>query len=249
MIKHLLFLAGTGEARQLLAVFASERRFRITASLAGVTDRPLPLGVETRFGGFGGVDGLTNWCASHDVDAIIDMTHPYAAQMSGHAAAQSANLPVIAFFRPAWQISVYDSWQEFDSWKDMASALPVDARPFLAGGSRTLDAFASRPEISCLARGLSSDKKFKKMININVLKSLPFKNIEDEIKLLNEYRITHICAKNSGGEWSKAKIGAAQKLNLPIWFLRRPSTEKGYNYYKVFHSLDEVKTAIEKLFI
>ena len=247
MIKHLLFLAGTGEARQLIALFASETCFRITASLAGVTDRPLPLGVETRIGGFGGVDGLKIWCSAHHVDAIIDMTHPYATQISNHAATLSTDLPVIAFSRPAWRTNTHDYCQEFDSWKDMASALPVNARPFLAGGSRSLYAFTSRPELSYLARGLSFDTNLKKIININLLNSFPYKKIEDEIALLKEHSITHVCAKNSGGDWSKAKIEAAQELKLPIWFLRRPSTEKGHRYYKNFDSLDEIKTTIEKL--
>ena len=249
MIKHLLFLSGTGEARQLLALFASEIRFRITASLAGATDRPLPLGVKTRIGGFGGVDGLRNWCAAHSVDAIVDMTHPYAAQISNHAAALSSDLPVLAFLRPAWQSTAYDSWQEFNSWTDMASALPVDARPFLVGGSRALDAFAIRPDLRCVARGLKFDVKFKKMPNINLLEGFPYKNIKEEIQLFSKYRVTHICTKNSGGEWSKAKIGAARELGLPIWFLRRPLTEKGYRYYRLFHSIHEIKIAIEQLII
>ena len=55
---HLLVLAGTGEARQLLAQLATNPNIRITASLAGATDRPAAFGVETRIGGFGGVEGL-----------------------------------------------------------------------------------------------------------------------------------------------------------------------------------------------
>ena len=249
MSKHLLFLAGTGEARELLASFAFKTRFRITASLSGVTNKPLPLGVETRVGGFGGVDGLANWCVTNHVDAIIDMTHPYAAQMSIHAAALSADLPVFAFSRPAWQTSKYHCWHEFDSWTDMASTLPVNSRPFLAGGSRALHAFAIRPDLMCLARGLNFDIKFKKMINIKILNKTPHKKIEDEIKLLLEHKITHVCAKNSGGEWSKAKIEAAQELKLAIWFLRRPSIVNGYRLYKLFQSLDQMKVTIEKLIV
>ena len=96
---HLLVLAGTGEARQLLAQLATNPNICITASLAGATDRPAAFGVETRIGGFGGVEGLAKWCDMHAVDAIIDLTHPYAAQMSRHAAALSADLPVIAYAR------------------------------------------------------------------------------------------------------------------------------------------------------
>ena len=105
---HLLVLAGTGEARQLLTQLAINPNIRITASLAGATDRPAAFGVETRIGGFGGVEGLAKWCDRHAVDAIIDLTHPYDAQMSRHAEALSADLPVIAYARPAWQAAKND---------------------------------------------------------------------------------------------------------------------------------------------
>jgi precorrin-6A/cobalt-precorrin-6A reductase len=51
-MRHILVLAGTGEARQMLAWLATEQGFRITASLAGVTSAPHALGVATRSGGF-----------------------------------------------------------------------------------------------------------------------------------------------------------------------------------------------------
>ena len=151
---HLLVLAGTGEARQLLAQLATNPNIRITASLAGATDRPAAFGVETRIGGFGGVEGLAKWCDRHAVDAIVDLTHPYAAQMSRHAAALSADLHVIAYARPAWQATKDDRWTEFENWAAMAAALPAQARPFLAGGSRAVTAFVSRADLWLLARGL-----------------------------------------------------------------------------------------------
>ena len=120
---HLLVLAGTGEARQLLTQLATNPNIRITASLAGATDRPAAFGVETRIGGFGGVEGLAKWCDGHAVDAIVDLTHPYAAQMSRHAAALSADLHVIAYARPAWQAAKNDRWTEFENWAAMAAAL------------------------------------------------------------------------------------------------------------------------------
>ena len=183
---HLLVLSGTGEARQLLAQLAANPKIRITASLAGATDRPAAFGVETRIGGFGGVDGLAAWCDMHAVDAIIDLTHPYAAQMSRHAAALSAELPVIAYSRPAWQAAKGDHWTEFENWKAMAAALPRQARPFLAGGSRAVDAFVSRADLWLLARGLKFRNELKKFNNLELINDFPKKKIEDEIALLTE---------------------------------------------------------------
>ena len=240
---HLLVLAGTGEARQLLAQLATNPNICITASLAGATDRPAAFGVETRIGGFGGVEGLAKWCDMHAVDAIIDLTHPYAAQMSRHAAALSADLPVIAYARPAWQAANDDRWTEFENWEAMAAALPAQARPFLAGGSRAVTAFVSRPDLWLLARGLRFDDDLKKD-NLKLINGFPKKQVEDEKALLTEYEISHICAKNAGGKWSFAKIEAARQLGLPVWFLARPDCQKGHQHYQICHSLDDLTAAI-----
>lgn len=243
---HLLVLAGTGEARQLLAQLATNPNICITASLAGATDRPAAFGVETRIGGFGGVEGLAKWCDMHAVDAIIDLTHPYAAQMSRHAAALSADLPVIAYARPAWEAANDDRWTEFENWEAMAAALPAQARPFLAGGSRAVTAFVSRPDLWLLARGLRFDDDLKKD-NLKLINGFPNKQVEDEKALLTEYEISHICAKNAGGKWSFAKIEAARQLGLPVWFLARPDCQKGHQHYQICHSLYDVIAAIKAI--
>ena len=66
---HLLVLAGTGEARQLLAQLATNPNICITASLAGATDRPAAFGVETRIGGFGGVEVVCRFLRVRGVPA------------------------------------------------------------------------------------------------------------------------------------------------------------------------------------
>jgi precorrin-6A/cobalt-precorrin-6A reductase len=244
---HLLVLSGTGEARQLLASLAADPLVRVTASLAGATPRPAPLGVETRIGGFGGIEGLAEWCDAHDVDAIIDMTHPYAAAMSHHAAALSARLPVIAYHRPAWQAQAGECWVEFDSWDAMATELPRDARPFLAGGSRAITAFVKRADLPLLGRGLKFDDELSSINNLNILNALPSKKVEDEVALLTAHNISHICAKNSGGNWSYAKIAAARALGLPVWFLARPALPQGHQHYQICDNLDAVSEAINAI--
>ena len=244
---HLLVLAGTGEARQLLAQLVTNPNIRITASLSGATDRPTAFSVETRIGGFGGIEGLAKWCNRHAVDAIVDLTHPYAAQMSRHAAALSADLPVIAYARPAWQAAKDDRWTEFENWAAMAAALPVQSRAFLAGGSRAVTAFVSRVDLWLLARGLKFDDDLKKYNHLVLINDFPKKQIEDEKALLTKYEISHICAKNAGGHWSFAKIKAARELGLPVWFLARPDCQKGYQHYQICHSLDDVTAAIKAM--
>ena len=247
-MRHILVLAGTGEARQMLAWLATEQGFRITASLAGVTAAPHALGVTTRSGGFGGVDGLADWVRQHNVDVMLDMTHPYAAQMSRHAAAaaDALSLPTIAFHRPPWIAEADDQWAVFDSWQAMAKAVPVAAKLFIAGGSRDLEAFCQRSDISLLIRGLNLDHYKLKYSNINIIKSLPHKSVELEAGLLRDHGITHICCKNSGGAFSQAKLQAARLLRLPVWMLARPTAPQATPFYQILHDVDSVKQALAR---
>ncbi|MDB4852358.1 precorrin-6A/cobalt-precorrin-6A reductase [Alphaproteobacteria bacterium] len=245
-MRHLLVLAGTGEARQTLAWLATEQGFRITASLAGVTSAPHVLGVETRSGGFGGVDGLADWVRQHNVDMMLDMTHPYAVQMSRHVAAvaDALSLPTIAFYRPHWIAEAGDQWTVFDSWQAMAKAVPAAAKLFIAGGSRDLEAFCQRSDISLLIRGLNLDDYKLKYSNISIIKILPNKSVELEAGLLRDHGITHICCKNSGGAFSQAKLQAARQLRLPVWMLARPIAPEATPFYQILHDVDSVKQAL-----
>ncbi|ADE38800.1 precorrin-6A/cobalt-precorrin-6A reductase [Candidatus Puniceispirillum marinum] len=248
---HLLILAGTSEARFIIGELKDDVRFTITASLAGVTPSPIDLLVPTRKGGFGGASGLAGYCATHNVDAIIDLTHPYATQMSqnAHAAATMSGVKLIRYMRPAWQAGKGDHWRYFDSWTEMAQALPAGARVFLAGGSAALPAFQDADHIDVLARGLKTEN-VNKSHNFKFIESLPNKMSEDEEALFKAHAITHICAKNSGGNASIAKLHAARSLALPVWLLTRPKADMQDNTSDQFISGDiaEILRHIKHMF-
>ena len=94
-----LLLGGTGEARELAARLYPDTD--IISSLAGrVPDPALPVG-PVRIGGFGGVDGLREWLRDNDISAVIDVTHPFAATMTAHAAQACAERGLrVGCFRP-----------------------------------------------------------------------------------------------------------------------------------------------------
>ena len=180
---HLLILAGTGEARTIIKALKDDMRINITASLAGATPSPIDLMVPTRKGGFGGATGLADFCRTHNVDAIIDLTHPYAAQMSRNAndAAAMAEVKLIRFMRPAWQAGKGDSWQYFENWHDMAKALPIGARVFLAGGSGALAVFSQLDHVDIWARGLNQNNNTK---SNNNGKNNEINSISEDLKRL-----------------------------------------------------------------
>ena len=86
---NVLILGGTTEASDLARALADDPAIRAVLSLAGRTRAPVLPAVAARRGGFGGVDGLACYLRDHAVDALVDATHPFAAQMSRHAPSSS----------------------------------------------------------------------------------------------------------------------------------------------------------------
>ena len=109
-----LVLAGTAEARAVIDGLASSGRFALTASLAGATQTPAPLPVPTISGGFGGTDGLAGYCREHGIELLVDVTHPFARQISRNArlAARQAGIMLLRYDRPPWQPRDGDDWQQ-----------------------------------------------------------------------------------------------------------------------------------------
>ena len=217
-----LVLAGTAEARAVVAMLASDPAFIIEASLAGATTAPTSLCVPTHRGGFGGEAGLASFSRDHGIDLILDVTHPYATTISGNAAqaAQRAGIACLHYQRPPWMPEQADRWQHFSSWQDMADAIPAKTRVFLAGGTQSVEMFMRRTDITLIARALNLADKTSSPQTI-FINALPSKTVEGECKLLKKHNIALICCKNSGGNSSFAKILAARKCGIEVWMLDR----------------------------
>ncbi|MGX1497970.1 cobalt-precorrin-6A reductase [Roseibium aggregatum] len=221
---HILLLAGTSEARQLGKTLAEAfPESRLTASFAGVV-RDLPdLGVPTRVGGFGGVEGLLAYLRQEKITAIVDATHPFAAQMSHNAAeaAKTLNMPLLRLERPSWQPGESDRWTHVVSMDEAAMALPTGARAFLAIGRKEIERFTHRTDIFGLARMIEPPPA-PLPGSWELLLSRPPASAAEEISLFRDRNITHVVTKNSGGSRSFAKIEAARALKLPVIMIARP---------------------------
>ena len=247
---HLLLLAGTIEAREM-ARYLSMRvsrspELRVTASLAGVTTNPAPLAVPTRTGGFGGVAGLADWVRSEQVTMIIDMTHPYAAQISEHAidAARQTFVAHVRFERACWVPESQDRWQSFKNWQEMIEAVPRGAHVFVAGGSKMLSGCLWRDDITVTARALL--RPYDIPDRITIVLSPPKDTIEEERAMLQSHKITHIFCKNSGGMAARAKIDAARMLGLKVWMLERPNLPKAASVSSLEHLQKSIETHLSR---
>jgi precorrin-6A/cobalt-precorrin-6A reductase len=223
---RLLILGGTAEASALAAAIAGRAGVEAILSLAGRTRDPAPAAVPMRIGGFGGPEGLRDFLNAERIEALIDATHPFAAQMSRHAAqaCAAADVPLIAFTRPPWERRGGDHWIEVDAMAEAARAIGAAPRDvFLTQGRLQIAAFGAAPQHRYLVRAIERPAEIDALPHHRLILSRgPFK-LADEEALMRTANIECVVAKNSGGDATYAKIEAARNLGLPVVIVRRPA--------------------------
>jgi len=197
----------------------------VTLSLAGRTASPLAQAVPVRSGGFGGTAGLAQYLRDHEIHALIDATHPFAATMSAHAqsAAARTHTPLLSLRRPPWRAIAGDRWTEVHDAEEAARTLGAEPRHvFLAVGRQELAPFVAAPHHRYLIRSVDPVAPPLDVPRARyILERGPFGE-DRERELLREHEIDIIVAKNSGGVATYGKIAAARTLGLPVILLRRP---------------------------
>lgn len=217
---RLLILGGIGEAVKLARMLAPVHT--VTYSMAGKGRIP-DLPCLVRVGGFGGVDGLAAFLQEHHIELLIDVTHPFAAQISHNAvqAARRAGVPVWAYRRPAWQPEAGDDWRFAADWAGVRSALREFQRPFFTLGLEPLRHIADiPPDQHWLVRCLAAEPPVLPRLTL-LCATGPFV-LEKELALLRDYQIDVLAAKNSGGGAVEAKLAAAREMGIPVVMLDRP---------------------------
>lgn len=229
MSPHILILGGTTEARELAAGLASRPGVRVTTSLAGRVTRPGAVAGEVRIGGFGGVAGLADWIREEQVDALVDVTHPFARAITAHAvrAAAATGVRCVVLRRPGWRPGPGDRWHQVDSLEEAARLLPsLGRRVFLTTGRTELAAFAHLTELHFVVRSVELPEPPMPPHTEVLLARGPF-TVADESTLLYDHCIDVLVTKDSGGAATSAKLTAARELALPVVVVRRPPLPDG----------------------
>jgi precorrin-6A/cobalt-precorrin-6A reductase len=226
MTGEVLVLGGTGEARRLAAALLAEG-IDVLSSLAGRVAEPvLPEG-PVRVGGFGGAAGLADWLAEHRPRAVVDATHPFAAQITASAATAAAahGTPLLRLQRPGWTPGPGDTWRFVDSLTEAAAAVAGYASVFLTTGRQGVAAFADLPG-RVLVRSVDPPDQPLPAGATLLLDRGPF-SVVDELALMREHAVDVVVTKDAGGHMTEAKLTAARELGVPVVLVRRPPLPAG----------------------
>jgi precorrin-6A/cobalt-precorrin-6A reductase len=244
MTFKVLILGGTLEGRTLAERLVQEPRYDTLLSFAGRTASLQPPGVPHRVGGFGGIAGLVAFLRDERVDALVDATHPFAAQMSSHAvmACDDTRTPLIRLERPAWRANAHDRWLDVANMPAAAAALGADPkRVFLSVGRLEIAAFGAAPQHDYLIRAV--DPFVPDLPRARVLAARGPFELSAELALLEQERIEVLVSKNSGTVATYAKLAAARALALPVVMVARPQLPAA----ECAASLDEVSAWLAAL--
>jgi precorrin-6A/cobalt-precorrin-6A reductase len=223
---RLLLLAGMAESAQLAGALAREHRVAPIASLPRAVRAPVPLGVPTRIGGWGGEAQFREWLRRERVHAILDATHPFDAGMSDRAvrAAGDLGLDYLRFQRPPWKPGPEDSWTFLNDCAEVALKLPEGATILLDTGGRGAERVGHLDHRTVYCRldarlsppALPNGKEWTYLIG-----RAPY-DAESEALLYHRLGLDWIVLLNTGGMEERPKLEAARRLGLRTGVVRRP---------------------------
>lgn len=222
-VERYLILGGTAEAASLAATLAQAGEAEVITSLAGRTASPAPLPGLVRIGGFGGVDGLVDYLRAESITRVYDATHPFARTISANAAAacHQTGIPLHVMTRPVWQQHPDDMWINVDTLEQAVKVLPENARVFLALGRQYIEAFSHRKDCHFALRMVDAPVHDPGFADAHIILGKAQADWTKEKQMLESFNITHVVARNSGGDAGYGKIIAARALRIPIVMIGR----------------------------
>tara|TARA_B100000989_G_scaffold134153_1_gene99695 strand:+ start:787 stop:1527 length:741 start_codon:yes stop_codon:yes gene_type:complete len=243
MVKKILIIGGTNEGNKL-ASFFENHNFEYIISYAGIVEEVYKKKFRKRVGGFGGRIGILNFIKKNKITHVIDASHPFSSNISINTfnVCESCNIPIVNFTRKPWFKMKGDNWikvKNFDESIKYLKGKPKNV--FLAIGKKNLHIYKKCPQNFYLLRVINKQNIDNFFPNQEYITYDALYNVEEEIKILKNYKIEIIVSKNSGGELAYSKIVAARELKIPVIIIARPKSltlKKVYDLESVLKWLD-----------
>lgn len=240
---RILVLGGTTEASRLSERLEKRTDVWALLSLAGRTHEPAAQALNTRVGGFGGIDGLAAFLKDQRIDLLVDATHPFAARISANAvaASQMTGVPLLRYTREPWKPVEGDHWIEVPDLDAACAALgPAPKCVFLTVGRLGLSAFEAAPQHHYVVRSIDPPRELNLPDYRLLLERGPFDE-ESQARLMQAERVEIMVTKNAGGDATYGKVAAARRLGLPVIMVAPPEPVSVTTY----HELDDLMADIE----
>ena len=200
---------------------------------------------------------MKRFCQQENIKAIVDASHPYAAEvsLSAIAVADWLDLSYLRYERSDYQISNFkkekSSIIELDSFNTLLSGNYLqDRKVLLTVGCKVLPRFqAWQKQATLYARVLPKIKSLNVALqagftNNRIIAIRPPLTIELETALWQQWKISLVVAKASGkagGEDIKRQVAAS--LNIPLIIIARPQID----YLQKTTNLKEVIAFCQKI--
>ena len=239
-MSRILLLGGVGDALVIARRLAPQDIY----SLAGLGKVPADLPCQVRVGGYGGAEGLAAFMAAEGSGLLLDITHPYAAQISANAAraAELSGVPCWALRRPGWQAGGGDDWREVADWAALSAALEPFQRPFFTLGREPLAHLHEIPLSQYWTVRCLDDYPGTPRARVIGARG-PF-NLADERALFAAGQFDVLISKNSGSSATDPKLQVARELGLPVLLLARPPLPA---VDRQFSAVEDVWSALQAL--
>ncbi|RFB76294.1 cobalt-precorrin-6A reductase [Methylovirgula sp. 4M-Z18] len=232
---NILILGGTAEAMQLADTVAALPEFHAVFSYAGRTREPVAPAIPYRVGGFGGVEGLRAYVREHQVAAVIDATHPFAAQISANAvqACAAEDVPLCVLSRAPWQATDDDLWISVPDIAASVDALgDAPARVFLTVGRLHICVFARAPRHHYIVRSIEPPDDLSFLPDHKLILARPHFTYESERELMRNERVDILVTKNSGAASTAPKLAAARDLGIRVVMIERPRAADALTFHR-----------------
>ena len=223
---RLLLLAGLPEAAQIAGALAREHRVAPIAALPRAVRAPVPLGVPTRIGGWGGEEQFRDWLRRERVHAILDVTHPFDVHIADRAcrAAQDLGLDYLRFQRPPWRPGPEDHWIFLNDCAEIAQKVPEGATLLLDTGGRMAAQMGhlGHRRVHCRLDARIAPRVMPNGADWHYIVGRAPYDAEVEARLYDRLGLDWIVLLNTGTSEDLPKLEAARRAGLGLGLVRRP---------------------------
>ncbi|MDI6800313.1 MAG: precorrin-6A reductase [Actinomycetota bacterium] len=248
----ILLLGGTSESLPIVKALIA-RDFEVLLSTA--TAYPLAglesIQIERRAGSLD-IGGFEDLIVSRGITALIDATHPYAAEVSLSAAlvCRKMGTPYLAFERPSDLLGVTGLTWVADHTEAASLATSLGKAILLTIGTKNLGHYVKLAEtyrIRLMARVLDNPVSLSEALSFGLkreeitLRTGPF-TFEDNLEMIAECGADVLVTKDSGkAGGTRPKALAALSLDCKVIVVERPKRFSG-----AFHSIVDLLGALDE---